>query len=173
MKHLTPTELKEVALDIQVELEHLARLQEEIERVNQLIDTTPELADIFYENQGLKLHNFYTGCERIFRIVASELNGALPTGYDWHKRLLERMANVHEGRPALISTQTIQLLQKYLAFRHVVRNIYGYELEAERVAQLVIEHSSVWERFESEVRIFTEWLKTTADQLDKTSMSLS
>lgn len=165
MKHLTSAELREIALDIEVELGQLARLREEIERVSHLIDTSSELADLLYENQGLKLHNFYTGCERIFRIVASELNSALPTGYDWHKRLLERMALAHAGRPPLISTEMAQLLQKYLAFRHVLRNIYGYELEAERIVQLVTEHNLVWQQFEAEVRIFIEWLKTTADQL--------
>ena len=166
MKHLTPAELREVALDIEVELEHLTRLRNEIERVNRLIDTSSDLTDLLYENQGLKLHNFYTGCERIFQIVASELNGALPDGYDWHKRLLDRMALPHEGRPSLISTQTAQYLQKYLAFRHVVRNIYGYELEAERVAKLIEEYSYVWQQFEAEIRQFIEWLRSTAKQLD-------
>lgn len=167
MKHLTPPELKEIALDIEVELAHLAHLREEIEKVNQLIVASPELADIFHENQSLKLHNFYTGCERIFRIVASELNSALPTGYDWHKRLLERMALAHEGRPPLISSQTARSLEKYLAFRHVVRNIYGYELETERIAQLVVQHAVVWQQFEAEVQTFISWLKETAEQLEE------
>jgi hypothetical protein len=166
MKRLTPAELKEVALDIEVELAQLARLRTELERVNQLIAGSPELADLLYENQAYKLHNFYTGCEHIFQIVASELNSALPTGYDWHKRLLERMALPHEGRPALISTQTAQSLERYLAFRHVVRNIYGYELEAKRVAQLVEQQGTVWQQFETEVRAFISWLRQTADQLE-------
>jgi hypothetical protein len=166
MKRLTPAELKEVALDIEVELAQLGRLRAELERVNQLIATSPELADLLYENQAYKLHNFYTGCERIFQIAASELNGALPTGYDWHKRLLERMALPHEGRPPLISTQTAQSLEKYLAFRHVVRNIYGYELETKRVAQLVEQQGTVWQQFETEVRTFITWLRQTADQLE-------
>ena len=168
MKHLSPAELKEVALDIEVELEHLARLKDDVEHVNQLIDTSSEeLAGLLYENQGLKLHNFYTGCERIFQIVASELNGALPDGYDWHKRLLDRMTVPHEGRPPLISTQTGQQLQKYLAFRHVLRNIYGYELEAERIAQLVSEYEAIWYKFEADVRKFVVWLKSAAEQLDQ------
>ena len=165
MKHLTPAELREIALDIEVELGQLARLRLEIERVSHLIVTSPALADLLYENQALKLHNFYTGCERIFQIVASELNSALPTGYDWHKRLLERMAIAHEGRPSFISADTVKLLEKYLAFRHVVRHIYGYELEAERVAQLVEQQGAVWQQFETEARTFIIWLRQTAEQL--------
>jgi hypothetical protein len=166
MKHLTPTELKEIALDIDVELGHLAHLAEEIKKVNQLIVELPDLTSILYENQSLKLHNFYTGCERIFRVVASEVNGALPAGYDWHKRLLERMAVTQEGRPALISGETARSLEKYLAFRHVVRNIYGYELETEQVAWLVAQQGSVWQKFETEVRSFIAWLRKTAEQLE-------
>jgi hypothetical protein len=165
MKRLNPAELKEIALDIEVELEQLAHLRTEIERVNQLIAASPDLADLLHENQALKLHNFYTGCERVFQIVASELNDALPTGYDWHKRLLERMALPHEGRPPLISAQTAQSLEKYLAFRHAVRNLYGYELEAARIAQLVAEQGAVWQQFEAEVRTFVAWLRQTAEAL--------
>lgn len=165
MKNLTAPELKEIALDIEVELKQLARLREEIEKVNALIAKMPDLIEVFYENQALKLHNFYNGCERIFQIVASELNGALPDGYDWHKRLLERMALDHEGRPALISEETARILEKYLAFRHVVRNIYGYELESGRVAQLVAEQEDAWYLFEMNVRQFVIWLRETADQL--------
>lgn len=165
MKNLTAPELKEIALDIEVELKQLARLREEIEKVNALIAKMPDLIEVFYENQALKLHNFYNGCERIFQIVASELNGALPDGYDWHKRLLERMALDHEGRPALISEETARILEKYLAFRHVVRNIYGYELESGRVAQLVAEQEDAWYLFETNVRQFVTWLRETADQL--------
>jgi hypothetical protein len=166
MKHLTSAELKEIALDIEVELGQLARLRAEIERVNQLLDTLPELADILYENQGFKLYGFYNGCERIFKIVASELNGALLSGYDWHKRLLDRMAVGHEGRPAVISSETARALERYLAFHHVIRNIYGYELEVERIAQLVAQQATVWENFEHEVRAFVAWLRDTADQLE-------
>ncbi len=165
MKHLTAPELKEIALDIEVELGQLTRLREEMEEVNQLIDTLPDLAHVFYENQALKLHNFYSGCERIFRIVASELNGALPSGYDWHKRLLERMTVTHEGRPALISNETARLLEKYLAFRHIVRNIYGFELEAERVTQLLAQQRTAWQKFEADARQFIDWLRKTAEQL--------
>ena len=34
------------------------------------------------------LADFYMGVERIFKIIAEELNGGTPKGEDWHKRLL-------------------------------------------------------------------------------------
>lgn len=165
MKHLTGHELRQIALDIEIELKQLAQLEQEIEKLSQLIDSKPDLSPIFYENQALKLHNFYTGCERIFRIVASELNGVLPTGYDWHKRLLERMAVEDGGRPAWLSTRTVRLLEKFLAFRHVVRNIYGFELETERIIYLLEEYAAAWSCFDADARRFIAWLRETADQL--------
>jgi hypothetical protein len=71
----------------------------------------------------------------------------------------------HEGRPPLISAQTALLLEKYLAFRHVVRNLYGYELEAARIAQLVTEQGAIWQQFEAEINTFVTWLRQTAEQL--------
>jgi hypothetical protein len=71
----------------------------------------------------------------------------------------------HEGRPALISEQMARLLEKYLAFRHVVRNIYGYELESARVIQLVADHELTWRQFETDIRKFVVWLTELANQL--------
>lgn len=109
MKHLSASEFREVVVDIEVELGKLVHLRQEIEELSQLINAFPQLTHHLYENQAFKLHNFYNGCERIFRIIASELNGALPSAYDWHRRLLERMTVPHAGRPALISVETARL----------------------------------------------------------------
>jgi hypothetical protein len=90
------------------------------------------------ESAALRLHNFYTGCERIFKMIASEVNGVLPQNLDWHKRLLNQVAlDVPGIRPAVISPETRKNLEELLNFRHVVRNIYSYELKPERVAELV------------------------------------
>jgi hypothetical protein len=115
---------------------------------------------------ALKLHNFYTGCERIFQIVASDLNGGLPTSFDWHRRLLSRMATPHTDRPALLRQSTAQQLEEYLAFRHVVRNIYGFELKPERLEKLIADYGAVWQQFHQDLQTFIEWLNQLANELD-------
>ncbi|HAC64804.1 MAG TPA: hypothetical protein DCF68_15045, partial [Cyanothece sp. UBA12306] len=80
----------------------LERLEAEIKQVQQQVELYPQLTSIFYESLALKLHNFYTGCERIVQIVASEINGGLPSSYDWPRRLLQRMATQQESRPPLL-----------------------------------------------------------------------
>ena len=165
MKELSATELNELAADIEAELEALKRLEGEIQRVQAEVRADPARADLFHENLAYKLHNFYTGCEHIFQIVATELNGALPTGYDWHKRLLDRMAHARDERPAVISSETAQMLNEYLAFRHVVRNVYGFQLEADRVDKLVARYPEVWRRVEGDVSKFAGWLRDLAGRL--------
>ena len=167
MKKITSTEIKEVAAELKAELNRLERLKNDIERVFREASKQKTFLDVFYESLALKLHNFYTGCERIFQIIASELNGALPSGYDWHKRLLERMAIQREERPAVISQETAKSLEEYLAFRHVVRNIYGYELEPQRIDPLVARSKKVFEHFHAEVCQFTNWLRTLASQMEE------
>lgn len=122
-----------MAGDITAELEHLRTLARDVAEVQAEIERDPDHARLFFENLALKLHNFHTGCERIFQTVVSELNGAPPTGFDWHRRLLERMGMAWQGRPALLAPASVENLREYLASRRVVRNIYGFELDVERI----------------------------------------
>jgi len=76
------------------------------------------------------------------------------------------MCSEREGRPAVLTSETAQHLEKYLAFRHVVRNIYGFELDPEQVERLVAGYPLVWGLFESDMRRFVNWLGTLAEQLE-------
>jgi hypothetical protein len=40
-------------------------------------------------------------------------------------------------RPAVISEMTLNLLEEYLRFRHLVRNVYSFNLLPEKVQSLV------------------------------------
>lgn len=167
MKRISAPELRELATDIELELGRLGQLEDAIARVRQEIDRNPALSAILYESLALKLHNFYTGCERIFQLIASELNGSLPSSFDWHKRLLNRMGVEREGLPPVLSAETVQSLREYLGFRHIVCNLYGFELDAERVERLVEDYAGVWHRFESEIKQFVDGLRELAGQLEE------
>ena len=66
MRSISANQVRELVTDIDVELERLGRLETGINQVQDEIRRTPELAAILYESIALNLHNFYTGCERIF-----------------------------------------------------------------------------------------------------------
>ncbi len=165
MRQVSSDELLGLAADIAVELGHLRALAADVAVVQAEIERDPGHARLFYENLALKLHNFYTGCERIFQTVASELNGASPTGFDWHRRLLERMGAAWQGRPALLTPAAVEGLREYLAFRHVVRNIYGFGLDVERIERLVGRYPGVWGQVEADIQRFIAWLHALANEL--------
>jgi hypothetical protein len=167
MKSFSAAQIRDLVADIELERSRLERLNLDVQRVQQEIQRDPDRTGLFYENLALKLHNFYTGCERIFRLVAIELNGGVPSSNDWHKRLLDRMTIEREARQAVIKPETAYQLQEYLGFRHVVRNLYGYELDSERIARLVEKYPAVWLQVKQDLDEFMEWLDHLVDTLEQ------
>ena len=87
---------------------------------------------------GSMLNDFYTFVENIAKTVAARVDGGIPGGDDWHRELLEQMSLPIPGlRPPLLSGDTVALLNKFRAFRHVFRNIYGFQLDAGRTLELL------------------------------------
>lgn len=81
---------------------------------------------------GYLLHNFYNGCENIFRSIAAYFENDLGPG-TWHADLLRRMRLEIPGhRPAVIDDELYRLLEDFRGFRHVFRNCYSFELDWER-----------------------------------------
>ena len=169
MRQLSAGALRGLGVDLENELGQLARLDLDIQAIRIEIERDPAHARLFYENLALKLHNFYTGCERIFSLIIAELNGAPIAGYDWHQRLLERMAATWQDRPSILRRETAQALREYLGFRHVVRNVYVYELDIERIERLITRYPPVWQSFQDDLKVFLLWLNALADQLDAKS----
>jgi hypothetical protein len=62
----------------------------------------------------------------------------MPSGRNWHRDLLNQMGSaLSELRPRVLSAATIQALDEYRRFRHVVRNVYAFEFDATRVEPLI------------------------------------
>ena len=115
------------------------------------------------ESAGLELHNFYIACERIFRKIAGEVNGGLPSSIDRHIRLLNIMTLEIEGkRPPAIKKKTAKKLAEYLKFRHLLMNIYGFELQAERIFPLIKALPDVKKGFRKDIEEFLVFLKSVA-----------
>jgi len=116
-----------------------------------------------WPGSGRNLHDFYTGVERIFRHIASTIDRALPTGRDWHQELLRQMAEERPGiRPAVISDETLDSLDEYRRFRHVVRNIYAFQFDPVRLERLVRALSPAFTRARGELEAFADFLARLA-----------
>lgn len=122
-----------------------------------------EESKIFYKRaEGSILHDFYTGVEKIFREIAIKIDESLPKGDNWHIELLKSMATANEKRDAVISQELMEKLKQYLGFRHLFRNIYGMELEWEKLKILLTNiRENIWKRFKVEINSFIKWLKQT------------
>ena len=110
---------------------------------------------------ALNLHSFYSGAERIFRDIATDLDGSLPFCSDWHRRLLRQMAaNIPNIRPAILRDSTLKALNELCAFRHVVRNTYSFDLIPERVEMLAANLPEAYALLATDLNEFKPFLLT-------------
>jgi hypothetical protein len=108
----------------------------------------------------LYLHDFYVGIERLFRLIASTVDGDVPAGDEWHRDLLRQMnIDLPELRPQVISKETMIALDEYLRFRHVVRNVYTFTLKLEPIKRLVNQSQTVFIQVRDELLIFADFLE--------------
>jgi hypothetical protein len=112
------------------------------------------------------VHDFYSGAERIFRLIALRVDEDMPVGADWHVQLLHRMAtDIERVRPAVLDRETARRLEEYLRFRHLFRHIYGFDLEWERCQDLLDGLPAVFESLLKELEAFDEFLQTLEDEV--------
>ncbi len=118
---------KNLENNVKIETSNLERLAREMEKLRNRIVNEPDFAEI--RAAGGILHDFYCCIERIFERIALSIDKKIPRGEDSHSRLLLQMASPIEGaRKEIISQSLLLDLKRYLRFRHLFRNIYGFEL---------------------------------------------
>lgn len=107
---------------------------------------------------GKLLHDFSQHIERIFERICVWLEGEVPSGEEWHKRLLWHMAEEVEGvRPPVISPELARRIEELLKFRHKFRYTPGIELEWEKIEPLLREAPGVFDEFKGALtRFFSE-----------------
>ena len=156
--------IPDLVSDVEDELDLLRSLVDDLKATVESIPKNAKKRKIYEESIALKLHNFYTGCERIFLKIAEEINGGTGGSISWHKRLLRSMMlDIERVRPAVISKDTARVLGEYLAFRHLVRNIYGFEIDSERLRTLAEKLPHSLERLNKEVGCFLGFLRKLID----------
>lgn len=153
----SPEQLSDLALDLRVELDKLERLVEGLEALAPVADDPLRV-----DASALRLQSLYTGIERCLVQITRVLNGGTPDGAEWHRRLLERMGQSTDQRPAVLSARCIAELQELLRFRHLVRHLYAYELRSEPVERLRGGAVALWPSVRAELERFRDWLEQGA-----------
>ncbi len=134
--------------DIQIEIGYLSRLIDELRAFMDSLERKPYYIEL--RALGSILHDFYCGTEKVFEKIAIGLDGEMPKGTDWHTQLLIRMGSeIEDIRPAVINKSLQNQLKEYLRFRHLFRNIYGFELEWDKMQGLVNSLPEIFTKFQS------------------------
>lgn len=146
-----------LAVRIRQELLDLRRC---VNRALVLMAKSAERGDIDYlDGVALNLHAFYTGVEHVLEAVAREVDGAVPGGPEWHRDLLLQLSGGIEGvRPAVLAEETRRCLDAYRGFRQVVRYVYSYSLDPDRVRHLAMELSACYDDVATDMHRFAAFL---------------
>ncbi len=151
------------------ELAKLAeRIRQELGEISRVVTRTSEgwerarrsNDDYYLDSVALNLHGFYSGFERLFTQIAEVVEGDLPHGESWHQLLLRRMmTEVPMIRPAVISKETGAKLDEYRGFRHVVRNVYAYKFDPDKLEKLVRSVPDLFAQLKAELLAFAAFLE--------------
>lgn len=160
-------ELRIIEARIKEELSNMSQLLSELEKRNLVVKgygrhrkiSLPE--DTFVLRAiGSILHDFYVATENVFEVIAREIDEHIPDGLDWHIQLLQQMAlDVTDVRIAVISKNSLIRLDKYRAFRHVFRNVYGFNIDASRLNDLINDLPDTIKQFQQDIALFIDYFK--------------
>jgi len=108
---------------------------------------------------ALNLHGIYIGFERIFEVIATEVDLRLPTGDKWHRDLLDQMAvDIPNVRKTVIIEETRLILDELRRFRHVVRSAYSFQLDEQKVLGVATQFYSCYQNIITEIQLFCDYL---------------
>lgn len=145
--------------DIMDELEKLAVIEREFLKIEEKISLDSEDMS-FYDRGaiGYILHNFYNGCENIFRLIARFFENDLePNG--WHRDLLKRMnMEINGFRPRVIDKELYRLLDDFRAFRHKFRHTYSFELDWEKEQVVARKLPKTFSLLQGQMKLFLRFL---------------
>jgi hypothetical protein len=151
----------------------IGQLQQLLGDLEQVVDRSQRLLQRYKATQdddyvgtlALNLHGFYTGVERCFEEIARQLDETVPSGRDWHRRLVSQMvAEVPDLRPPVIQVATRQIIDEYRSFRHVVRNVYTFDLQPDRVVILTEKLRDSFTALGSDIETFCAFLSSVSSE---------
>ena len=118
--------------------------------------------EVYIDSVALNLHGFYSGLERIFELIARHVDESIPSGDLWHRDLLKQMSQEQKDlRPAVIGTGNFSSLDELRRFRHLVRNVYTFNLVPEKVEPIVSDLPALWSKVQAEILAFADLLEQT------------
>jgi hypothetical protein len=149
----------------------IERIRREVTDLEQVLDragqawllvqhASPEEQPIYVDSVALNLHGFYSGVERLFELIARQVDGYVPERGNWHRDLLHQMAqDLPTIRPAVISRENAAIIDEFRRFRHLVRNVYTINLAPEKMIGLMASLPNLWPQLRAELLAFADYLE--------------
>ena len=148
---------RELATKLRVGLEELAIVRQQFEP---LVSMSSEANVGVIETSAAcaMLHSFYTEIEKILKLVARDWDGDLPASDSWHRDLLVQMSTATPRRPAVLSKGLVDVLNEFLAFRHLFRGASIALMRWEKLHPLVAKVDRTYECTKTELEAFASLL---------------
>ena len=146
-------ELREDVLDeqraIEETLERLRKLRKQFDPRIKDYSTEPAM--------GTYLMNFYNGIENILKRISKTYYGTMPKGGSWHKELLGLSFHPPNGKIAVFDQEIVARLHPYRNFRHRFVSGYGFQLNGEKMLELIDDLQALWADIKKSIEEF--WAK--------------
>lgn len=137
------------------DLENINRIVGIIKKRKKEIKKHTRDADVYLDSIVHNIENFYMGIEEMFKKIAVFIGEGIPEGPRWHSALLKGMARDITGlRPRVIKEDTKVLLDEYRKFRHLVRNIYTFNIIPQKVIKLANSVAKTFKGFKKDIKSF-------------------
>jgi hypothetical protein len=152
---------RRLATELETEIEGIDRVVGECEPAARSLSAESTRLELY--GAAALLHNFYSAVERALLRVAAATDGGPPGGPAWHRALLDIMTRaIPSTRPSVLGAEAAQRLHPYLSFRHRFRNLYLFDLEPERITQLLAQVSDTWKAARADLDAFRSALLALA-----------
>jgi len=150
----------EIAERIRSEIDDLEQTVDRILKVWSDMKKAPVDQSVYIDSVALNLHGFYSALEKLFELILRNIDKKTLPSKTWHQDLLKIMSQSAESvRPAVISNDTYKRLDKFLRFRHLVRNIYATNLIPQKIELLIEDLGLLWPNLRRELLSFAGFLE--------------
>ena len=151
-----------LSVRIKNEIVELTRITERVRRAWESANRSGD--DLYLDSVALNIHGFYDGLESLLLKIASLIDGAVPSGANWHELLLREMSKEIDGvRPAVFSNDFCDKMDAYRGFRHVVRHVYAYKFNPDKLKVLVDDLPDTLRMASNELLAFADFLENVTE----------
>jgi uncharacterized protein YutE (UPF0331/DUF86 family) len=113
---------------------------------------------------AMRTQQFYTALEDLFKQIAKSFENHIDSMTNFHKEMLIRMATeVPKMRPAIISKESLILLDKIRAFRHFIPHAYDCELDEKELRLIQTKLIDDYHTVDKDLQTFSHYIKKLAN----------